>query len=396
MKMKVFLIWIIVVIIVASSLCGCADVDGKIQSSTLHTTVEQSSVGEVTSTNNSYSSPISDGKESLPFDEIPANPTSCRIYQLKRRAFTEQQLINCFNGIPEKIEDTNENATVYEMGDQRGQLVNGRNLIYYTQKGELLEEFYWGLSSDLNKEYISYEDNLEFASREEVLENVRNKLSEGFGIKPNEWYAKDFCAVKKGGIEYYKQIADKDANESWENADDLQKEKEKAERLNSVIGEDFYYITIKFKIDEIPMFTGGMLGYGTMGYEILGSNCYIIYTQKGIENIALYYTKEIDVSAHNIEEVELISAGKAQELIREKYDGIFFDGEIEIYDMQLVYLPIPQNDLEHYNERFEARPYYAFYCEKEEYRGNETVHSNFVSYYDAVTGEEFTTQQLEY
>ena len=77
-----------------------------------------------------------------------------------------------------------------------------------------------------------------------------------------------------------------------------------------------------------------------------------------------------------------------------KYDDIIFDGEVEVRNIELVYMPIPQNDLGEIADRFETRPFYAFYCTITEERGGKTVSEKIISYFDAVTGDEFATEQI--
>ena len=72
----------------------------------------------------------------------------------------------------------------------------------------------------------------------------------------------------------------------------------------------------------------------------------------------------------------------------QKYNDIIVEGEIEICDIYLIYLPMPKNDLDNYYQHFEARPFYAFEC-KQTISFNDGVRTfDYISYIDAVTGKD--------
>ena len=143
----------------------------------------------------------------------------------------------------------------FETKDQVGQIVEGKNLLYYTQRGGIFESVYLGLTANLKTEYISDVDDLGFASRDEAIERINLQLDKRFGIKPEEWWAMELYAVKSEGVEQYKQMITQEADES----DATDKVREQLDRINSICGEDFYYLKLKFKIDEIPLYTGSTL-----------------------------------------------------------------------------------------------------------------------------------------
>lgn len=398
MKMKKDLIISGMAFLMAVSLSGCADVDKKITP-----TYSDSSSGQTT---NSLPNPnvdssgtsISDGEVKISIDETKEFPTKCKIYNLKQRMFSEQELLSLFNSTPKKSNSSTGDRLVYEADNQCVGYLSDGNIVFETQTaGSLLLSAYDNLAhneeGEFNK-YISGEENLDFASRGEVMENIKNEFYNKLGISPDAWYAKDFYAVKKEGVEFYKEKVNRIANESTEDSDDHQKDLEIAERVNALQSEDFYYITMKFKLDDIPLYTGTIFNYGSDFKDvIIGSNCYVIYTKKGIEFISLYSLKEVDVASSEYEEL-LIEPKKAYEMIADKYNNIIVSGAIDVRDMQLVYLPVPQNNINSIYKSFKAKPFYAFSCKQAVNYEGELIASNFVVYFDAITGEEFGVEQL--
>lgn len=136
---------------------------------------------------------------------------------------------------------------------------------------------------------------------------------------------------------------------------------------------------------------GGVFKYGAdEEYSIIGAVARVIYTRNGIEAIRLYNVNETDYSQYK--EEELIDYDKAKELLPQKFSNIIFDGEVKVDAMQLIYLPVPKNNLGDYYSSFEVRPFYAFYCTQTENYSGEKFTSSFISYFDAITGKEFGTE----
>lgn len=152
-----------------------------------------------------------------------------------------------------------------------------------------------------------------------------------------------------------------------------------------------FYINIGFKLDGIKMFKDLSLTYGGgIGYSAFGSCCKIYYSEDGFEAVVIRDVCETESS----EDVEIIAYDEAKELINKKYGDIIFDGEVEVNGMELIYIPIPQNDLGDYSNRFETRPAYVFYCTVTEEFYGEMRTDNKITYFDAVTGNEIATQTI--
>lgn len=364
----------IVVILAIASLCGCASVDGEISR-----TSSGSVSGEIASPEQ--------GKFEIKFEETSEFPTKCRIYNMKNKAYSDDQLLSLFDDTPEKnVEQSTEEYSMYDKNDQHGFVNDGRNLTFYTDAGLLYETVYGALENPDDK------GELDFDTRDDVLEKVQNELRDKFNFSPNEWWAYGFYAITKDEVDRYKESVNREASEIAENSEDAlaaEKAKNRAEQISKIPSEDFYYMDIKFKIGEIPLYMGNTFQYGSdETFSIMGSFVSLIYTKNGIESLGLYYVNEIDDSVENSEEVEIISADKAREMISRKFGGIINNADIEVSNIQLVYLPIPQNDTEKQYEKFEAHPFYACdYTQTEKIDGKEYT-SNLTVYFDAVTGKE--------
>ena len=372
-------------VLTAVSLCGCANVDGE--DSTAHSDEihQQSSENDIGS----------DGKPSTTIEENKTFPTKCKIYKQKRKQFSEEQLLSFFRGTTQKGDNYVGGTIHYENDVEVGYITDGMfrySTLAGIKYGSICNSSFF---EDNNIE--GYADGtLDFASRDETYENVSAVLREEFGIAQEEFFAEKFYAVKKENVDLYKELFFEEANkpETSSNELELAKLKEQAEKLRKIPSEDYYYISFDFKIDDIPLYPGWGFYFGTAESDmIMGYIADIVYTKNGIESIYLVNVNETDVSS--AEEVDIISSDEAKALMRQKFDGIIMDGEIETYDMQFVYLPIPQNDLGDYFTNFEAKPFYAFYWKKTESYNGEMITSNFISYFDAVTGAEFAVEPIE-
>ncbi len=362
------------VILISALLCGCADVDGDVS---VVNPVDVS--GESTFSTQS--------KVEINLKETMESPRKCGIYKMKNKTYSDNQLLSLFNGTPEKnVEQSTAGYSMYDKNDQHGFVYDSRNLNFYTETGLLLEEVYGSLESPNDNAELS------FAARDDVLKKVQNELQDKFNISPDEWWAYGYFAVKKDEVDQYKEFVMQEANKIAENSDDMaaiDKAKKRVEQISEISSEDFYYMDIKFKIGEIPLYMGNALQYGSdETFSVMGSFVSLIYTKNGIELLSLYYVNEIDNLADKSGEVEIIDADKARELVSQKFLGIINDAVVEVSNIQLVYLPIPKNNTKKHFEEFEARPFYACdYTQTEKYNGNEYT-SNFTVYFDAVTGKE--------
>lgn len=386
----------------AVSICGCGNVDGN--ASPVNSGSSQEQVPPFTSgftENSSDSSAISsaDNADSLKF------PDKCKIYKQTPVIFTDEQLLEQFARFPEcgephKMQDYTGMFHGYEANGCGGFVSDGDNFNFRTDKGNMFCSVNYYMSeledSHPDKKYISADSELNFASREEAMENIRKTLADSFGIMPEEWWASELNAVKKEAVEKYKQKLYHDAYEPdkvYEN-DDLEKERLTYEMNKDIPAEDFYYIKMKYKVDDIPIFPEGILDVGgtDSGRFVSGTISFLIYTASGLEYIEISPAYETDLSDYT--EAELISADDAYGLIQKKYEEIITDSVPEVYDMKLMYLPIPQNDLGEYSTGFETRPHYVFYARETKTVEGKTFVYTVVTYFDAVTGEELASQKL--
>lgn len=389
------------------SMCGCGSVDGVTSPVNPSGTAEQTSslVSGLTESSADLSG-ISAPDTSNGSGENSEFPSKCKIYKSSSVQFTDEQLFDFFNahpecGTPKKSEYYTDDYHRYEAAGCSGHISDGSGFMFYTEKGNLYGDVHYYLakldSTHTNRKHISADGDLDYATRDEVLEKVRAELSERFGIMPDEWWTLEFDAVKKEGVEEYKQKVYHDAYEPdkiYED-DDLEKEKQHYERIKDLPADDFYYFNIKYKAEDIPIFPGGLLSGGdfmSSGPTITGTISYLVYGRNGIEYIMISPAYKTATST-GYTEAELIPADQARGLIQKKYDDLVTDNQIEVLDMKLFYLPIPQNDLGEYGKNFELRPHYGFYTAEAEIYDGETHTVNKVTYFDAVTGDELISVQ---
>ncbi len=389
-----FVILTAVSAILAFLMSGCGNVDGAPAPANSENTEEQTSSTISELAEGSVTAESSEPNENSEF------PSKCMIYRQTPVQFTDEQLLDLFDahkecGTPQKSEQWTDTYHRYDSEGAVGHVDNGYNLYFSTDKGSFFEDAIYYLEGydEPDKEQLYTEGDLDFASRDEVLEKVRRSLSERYGIMPDEWWAFEFEAVKKECLEKVKQQAYHDAYEPDKEyaGDDLEKEKYYYEKIKDIPAEDFYYLDMRFKVDNIPLFMGGSLTIGDplTGIRVQTSFFSLIYGKNGIERILISPAYETD--RENAEEVELIPNHQAWELIQKKYDDIITAYPPELLDMKLFYLPIPQNNLGEYVQNFELRPCYGIFgTQTEEFEG-ETSTYNFATYFDAVTGDELAT-----
>ena len=365
---------------------GCANVDGE--------TTNGISVSNSEEFSNYYEIPSSSSMSDKTIESSPDNtgesPAKCKIYTQKVKTFTEAQLLNFFSETPEKSYYDETHTTVYTSGTERGN-TDGTDLTFLTDAGMLCAMSYDTVGSAYDGDENKIE-NLDFADFSDVLEAVEKQMDK-FGFTSDEWFVNKVYTIKAVDLDEFKKAQYNAAQENPYSLDEneLQKEMEQADRINKYPSKDSYYIDLRFKIDNIKMYTGNGLQYGgDANYQILGSSCTICYSKDGLELFSIYNVYETDAS----EDTDVISPSEAQGLITHKYSDIIFNGEIEVNNMELIYMAIPQNNLNDYFSNFETRPFYAFYYTlTEEYYG-ETISSNMITYFDAVTGNEFATERI--
>lgn len=362
----------------AASLCGCADVDGN-NSSVLKQDEQSSSYG---SSDVSAADDVSDN-----VGEKQEYPTKCKVYKQIAKIFTEEQLLSFFSTTPERTYIEARKLTVFNSETEDGN-VGENSLNYFTNTGSLCMMAYGAVYGEGIEEKTQ---NFDFASRDEIFGKAVEKLKD-LGVSEGDWYINKLYAVSANDLEKFKEEQIKSAKENPFNLNEseLQKEIEAAERIAKRKSKDFYYIELRPEFDKIPTYSGYTVCYGNGDYFVVPASCVMCYSADGIESFSVSNIAE----TQTFEEVEIIPFDKAKELILKKYDDIIFDGEVAVKNIELVYMPIPQNNLGQIADRFETRPFYAFYCTITEERDGKTISENITTYFDAITGDEFATEQI--
>ncbi len=384
----------IITVLTAVSLCGCANVDGEKPTAPSSEVSQQTSEMISSLTDGSFDELFYGGETSGATGDNSAFPTKCKIYKQTMKLFTEEQLISLFSETPERTEDGY--GHIFFKTDREDGLMDGEGYLRFaTPAGNKFETI---CATDFLKEnnIEGYEDEeLEFATRAEVLEQLKTLLRDNFGVAPEDWYVQEFYGVKKETVDLYKEELLKEANEpvTSDNVYEHEKVNEWAKAWKTISGDDYYFISLGIKIDDIPTYSGGLFFYGPNDGSAISANMSkFVFTKNGIEYAVFNYMRETDKAS--AEEADIISPDEARALMRQKIDSVIWDGEIEIYDMKMVYLPIPQNDLEDVNTNFDTRPFYAFYYSMPEKVDDKVIFSDVVTYFDAVTGEELGTEWL--
>ncbi len=371
----------------AVMLCGCGSVDGV--KSVADSNSQPADPGGLTwQTSGTSSAPVTSdtgGKN-------PEFPSKCGIFKQTAKSFTEEQLLSFFSEKPERTYYDTRNLTAYTSESERGN-TDGTNINFSTDAGILCMEAYGG---NYGEGIYTSDEELELVPRDKMLEDIK-KLMAQFGFSQNEWYISNCNSVKAELLDEFKDrtykamIKELEENPYSLDEYELNEIKSQAERTMNRPSKDFYYLDIRFKINEIPIYPERTLYYGNeIGQSVHTASCVICYSKDGIEHISI---GNIPITGSS-EEVGIIEYEEARELISKKYSDIVFNGEVEVSDMKLVYLAIPQNTPGVYNKSFETRPFWAFRCKLTEERDGKPFTTDCITYFDAVTGAEFGTEQL--
>lgn len=365
--------------VLAISMCGCGSVDGD-------TSPAVSGESTETSSDAPYLTVVpSPDSENLNF------PSKCKIYKQTAKTFTEEQLLSFYSEKPER-EYSEVTKTASYNGETEHGNTSGIDLKFFTDAGVLCRMAYGEIYGE---GIYTNDEDLELVPRDKMLEDIKKLMAE-FSFSQDDWFISRCYSIKAELLDEYKDRTIKALTEELEenpyslDENELDKEKLQAEKIKSYPSKDFYYIDIRFKIDEIPIYPERMLSRGEIGNMVPSASCVICYSKDGIEHISI---ENVPITESS-EEVGIIKYEEARKLISKKYGEIIFDGEYEVSDMKLVYIPIPQNDLGYYHRSFETRPFWAFRCKVTEERNGKPHTTDNITYFDAVTGEEFGTEQL--
>jgi len=376
----------------AVMMCGCAGVDGadnvdSMDGASNSNSQPANSGGLVWQTSGTSSAPVTSDTSG---GENPEFPSKCGIFKQTAKVFTEEQLLSFFSEKPERTYREVTETAIFEAETERGS-TSGIDLNFYTDAGVLCRMAY---GETYGEGIYTNDEELEFVPRDKMLEDI-NKLIGEFGFSREEWFISKCYSVKAELLDEFKDRTYKALTEELEenpyslDENEIQEQINQAERINSRPSKDFYYIDIRFKIDGIPIFPESILETGVWN-AIHPASCKICYSKDGIESISIGY---IPITGSS-EEVEIMKYDEARQLISKKYNDIIFNGKVEVSEMKLVYIAIPQNEPGIYNESFETRPYWAFRCTLTEERDGKPHTTNCITYFDAVTGAELGTEQL--
>lgn len=319
----------------------------------------------------------------LSFDKTKVFPESCNIYTAVTKSFSEEDFKGLFVGTP--VKKTELKRFTLELDNQHGYGLKN-TMGFYTDDGNQFDNAVSFFTENPDNLYMDDISELSFEGRHESFLRVCDFLN-GIGIPSEKIIIKSFYSVKKAGYDFFKQSLSDSALNTY--GEDKEKAQRRADKAGKTESADFYYLELEFKIDDIPVISDRLSMYGeNMDDSIFGSGCSAVYTDKGIEFFNLHHFYE---PMGEGQAAEILSFEAAQQLAAKKYDEIFFDGEIEIYDVKLIYVPIPQNDFEQMNSEFLLEPCYVFYCSQQEYDEEGAYTSDFSLFFDAVTGKELGT-----
>jgi len=297
-------------------------------------------------------------------------PAKAYSYKAQNKQFGESQMIPLFLNTPEKhTEGTRIN---FELGNQHG-IIDNNFFFYYTDSGTRYDDAAAFLIRDYyaKKNYLNAASEFDFKSRGEAMNDI-NKTLTSMGFDTDKLSAVNYYGISKEAVEYY----NKNEEESIKNTD-----------TDSVNPDDFYYLELCVKADNLPIYSGGVLYFGSNPDDSLsGTRFKIIYTEKGIEFMSVMFFYEATEKASG--DSALIGFDAAQKLLREKYEEIFFESFINVNGVELIYLPFPQNTIDSRYVDFILTPYYVFYAEETVKTDGESVVMPFTVCFNAYDGKE--------
>lgn len=315
------------------------------------------------------------------FDKSKSFPQKCNVYLAERKIFSDEDFDGMFSGTPEK--ETNIKGFTLDFNNQHG-FATRSAFGFYTDKGNQFDNAVSYFAENYGKESLDSSSNLSFAERDTVITEI-NKYMKKFEVSESNILVKNFYSITKEQYGQFKCELTKAAAEAT--GDDKEKIQGSADRANKIDEEDFYFLDLEFKVDEISVISERISSYGENPDDtIFGSTCSLVYTNSGVEFISLYHLYQPSESSN---EIDVLETDEAQKCVADKYSDIFFDGSVEIYDMNLIYVPIAQNSLDSMNDTFLLKPCYVFSCHQI-YSDDDYI-SSFKLYFDAETGKEIGT-----
>ena len=321
-----------------------------------------------------------EGDVVIDFDIKFETPSKCNVYDAVIMSISEDSMNNYF--FDEKAQKTvdGDNGSVLLDLDNKHGILSDSSFVFYTDNGNKFDD---AASYFLNDpDTSSLDDSVEFAfATKKTAENEIRSFLDEVGLKSGEMVVEQAYGISKENFDEYKNFLEKTALE--ENDPKIGVQAENVSKINS---EDFYYFDIGFSKDNIPIYSGGAYYYGEgQNDTFAGTRFTIVYTRNGIEYVSAFFIYGTDGI---VESADIIDFSEAKELLKSKYENIFFDSAVTFDRSELVYLPFPQNTLNERFKRFILRPYYAFYGYQTAEIDGEIYRSDFVVYFDAITGKE--------
>ncbi len=314
------------------------------------------------------------------YDPVSAVPQKCKVYNASIKSI-EPDLMNelLFGGAGKKTDDPDSEKITFEAGNKHGYAAPN-SFFFYTDNGTVFDDAVTHFSENPNEAYMDSTSELSFASRDTVIGKTLDFI-DGLGLDPQKAIIKNMYSVKKEDFDLYKDHLSKVAAEEND-----ERASSRAEMVSGIVSEDFYFIDLAFKEDEIPIYSGSPYSYGADDNDTFcGTKFSLVYTKNGIEFVSAFYLYQKD---NVISDSEIIDFSDAQRLLKNKYDNMFVENKITFYDAELIYLPFPQNSLSERFKNFIMRPYYAFYGTQSTEIDGESYPSELIVFFDAVTGKE--------
>lgn len=313
------------------------------------------------------------------FEQALENSRKCDVYTASITSIGENAMNKYFfNEEAQKTVD-DENDITFDLGNKHG-ILSDSSFVFYTDNGNKFDDAVSYYLTDPAASELDNSVDFAFASKETAKAEIIAFLGQ-VGLKTDGVIFEQACSISKENFDEYKEFLAKTASEESDPKISLQ-----AETVSKIISEDFYYFDIGFSENGIPIYSGKAYYYGEGENDtFVGTRFTIVYTESGIEYVSAFFLYQAE---NAVETADIISFSDAKELLRNKYENIFFDSPVTFDKAELVYLPFPQNTLNERFKRFVLRPYYAFYGYQIAEMDGETHQSAFTVYLDAITGKE--------
>ncbi|MBP3855207.1 MAG: hypothetical protein IK990_06300 [Ruminiclostridium sp.] len=312
------------------------------------------------------------------FGQIPKTPSECCIYKATIKSINDNSIDEYFFNFEAEKTSNGENILL-ELNNKHA-IVSDKSFVFYTDNGNKFDDAVSFYLTDPSA--IPLDNSLEFsfATKENAINDIMTFI-EKIDMPRDKAIIEQSISMTKENFNDYKAFLNKTAEKENDSKIITQ-----AKNVAKIESEDFYYFDICFSKDNIPIYSGPVHYYGDGENDTFaGTRFTVVYTCSGIEYVSaffLYQPNEI------IERNKIIDFNQALNLLKNKYENIFFDSKITFEKAELVYLPFPQNTLYNRFNEFILRPFYAFYGYQDAEIEGDHYRSDFTVYFDAVSGKE--------